>query len=280
MFSKRLTKISKYFFKDILLKHDYFFKDFNKIIEYSDIDENFITYLSNILFISLFSLIFIEFVLIYLMIVLNILFNLFSFFITIFISFTFSFMIFLLLYRYPYYLVDSKKSKISEEFSKTIKHLSVLKDEKLTVHDVLNVFLNIEENYFLSKDAKKILLLESKTKNLKDTLKSVISSSYSEVEKNFFRKLIDVIDKKENLNNVISEFLSYLEQSRKEVSEQKKNRINLLFSILIFLFFIFLFVFLIILFAFSSHLFLKKIILIFAIIFSIVEVLMIFILYK
>lgn len=280
MFSKRLTKISKYFFKDILLKYDYFFKDFNKVLEYSDVDENYLSYLSNILFISVFSLIFIEFILIYLMIVLNILFNLFSFFITVFIAFTFSFMIFLLLYRYPYYLLDSKKSKISEEFNKTIKHLSVLKDDKLTVHDVLNVFLNIEENYFLSKDAKKILLLESRTKNLKDTLKFVIGSSYSEVEKNFFRKLIDVIDKKENLNNVISDFLNNIEQSRKEISEQKKNRINLLFSIFIFLFFIFLFVFLILLFVFSNNLLFKKILLIFAIVFSIVEVVMIFVLYK
>lgn len=280
MFSKFLTKISGFFFRDIVVSFKDNLKGFEKVLDYTGINEDSVSYVSNILFISLFFLIIIEFSLIFLMIKLNILFNLLSFFVTVFISFTFSFMIFLLLFKYPYYLLDGIKKQISDEFDKTIRHLSVLRDEKLTINDVLNVFLNLENNEILSKEARKIISLTNYNHNLRDTFKSIISETYSEVEKNFFRKMIDVIDKKEELNQVVIDFLTSLEQSRREISEQKKSRVNLLFLMSIFLFFVFIIILVILFFSFSDYFFLKDALLIFAIIFGVIEFILIFILYK
>jgi hypothetical protein len=280
MFSKKLTKISLFFFKDIVSKFQFAFSNFDNVLDYTGINEDSISYVSNILFISLFSFIVLEFLSIFLMINLNILFNLLSFFITIFISITFSFMIFLLLYKYPYYLLDSKKKQITSEFNRTIKHLSVLKDEDLTIKDVLNIFINLEGNDFLSTEAKKIITMTNQRHNLRDVFKTIIYETYSEVEKNFFRKLIDVIDKKEDLNKVVSDFLNTLEQSKREFSEQKKSRVNLLFSIAIFLFFFFITVLIILFITSLSFSFLKEAILIFSIVFTIIEVLLIIILFK
>ncbi len=280
MFSKFLTQISSFFFKDLVLMFKDNLKSFEKVLDYTGINEDSVSYISNILFIALFFLIVIEFALIFLMIKLNILFNIFSFFITVFIAFTFSFMIFLLLYKYPYYLLDAIKKEIGDEFNRTIRHLSVLKDENLTIEDVLKVFENLENNDLLSKEAKKIMALTNYNHNLRDTFKSIISETYSEIEKNFFRKLIDVIDKKENLNQVVSDFLSSLEQSRREISEQKKSRINLLFLMYIFLFFLFIIILVILFFTFSDYLYLKDALLVFAIIFGIIEFILVIILYK
>ncbi len=280
MFSKFLTKISSYFFKDLIIKLKPNLTGFEKVLSYTEINEDTVTYLSNILFLSLFSLIIIEFGLIFLMIRLNILFNLLSFFITIVISFTFSFMIFLLLYKYPYYLLDIKKKKIDEEFTRNIRHLSVLKDENLSIQDVLNIFKNLENNDLLSKEARKIISLTKQNHNLRDTFKAIISETYSEVEKNFFRKLISVIDKKEDLNQVVSDFLNSLEQSRKEISEQKKSRVNLLFLISIFLFFFFIIILILIFMTVTNLSLLKEMLMIFAIVFSIVEFILVLILFK
>lgn len=280
MFSRNLSKISSFFLKDIVTKFKSSLHGFDNILRYVGLKEDSVSYISNILFVSLFSMIVLNFLLIFLMIKLNVLFNFLSFTITIFISFTFAFMIFLLLYKYPYYILENIKKQINQEFDKTIRHLYVLRDDNLTVHDVLNVFLNLEQNSIFSKQIKKILFLEKNNHKLKDIFKSIVDGSYSEIEKLFFRKLIEVIDGKENINNVISEFLISLEQSRKEISEQKKSRINLLFLMSIFLFLTAIIILIIILFIIKDLVLLKSILLTFAIIFSIVEFVIIFILYK
>ncbi len=280
MFSKFLTSISLFFLKDIVMQFKSAFKNFDRVLEYTGINEDSISYISNISFISIFFLIVIEFAFIYLMIRLGILFNLFSFFITIFISFTFAFMIFLLLFKYPFFILNKIKKEIGSEFQRSIKHLSVLRDENLTIKDVLNVFENLENNELLSKEAKKIIALNKRNHNLKDTFKSIISETYSEVEKNFFRKLIEVIDKKEDLNQVILDFLTSLEQSKRELSEQKKSRINILFLMSIFLFFFFIVILIIFFITFTDYFLLKESLLIFSIIFAVIEFILIGILYK
>jgi hypothetical protein len=280
MFSKILTRISSFFFKEIILSLGFNLKGFEKVLYYTDINEDYVSYLSNISFIALFFLIVFEFFLIYLMVNWGILFNLLSFVITIIVSFTFGFMVFLILYKYPFYLLNSKKRKIDDEFKKTIRHLAVLRDDNLTITDVLNVFKNLETNFFLSKEAKKIISLTDYNHNLRDTFKSVINESFSEIEKNFFRKLIDVIDKKENLDHVVLEFLNNLEQSRREISEQKKSRVNLLFLVSIFLFFIFLTILIILFVILSTSIYLKQALLFFSIIFSVIEFVLVIILYK
>jgi hypothetical protein len=280
MFSKFLTNISLFFLKDIVMQFKSTFKNFDRVLEYTGINEDSISYISNISFISIFFLIVIEFAFIYLMIRLGILFNLFSFFITIFISFTFAFMIFLLLFKYPFFILNKIKKEIGSEFQRSIKHLSVLRDENLTIKDVLNVFENLENNELLSREAKKIIALNKRNHNLKDTFKSIISETYSEVEKNFFRKLIEVIDKKEDLNQVILDFLTSLEQSKRELSEQKKSRINILFLMSIFLFFFFIVILIIFFITFTDYFLLKESLLIFSIIFAVIEFILIGILYK
>jgi hypothetical protein len=280
MFSKFLTNISLFFLKDIVMQFKGTFKNFDRVLEYTGINEDSISYISNISFISIFFLIVIEFAFIYLMIRLGILFNLFSFFITIFISFTFAFMIFLLLFKYPFFILNKIKKEIGSEFQRSIKHLSVLRDENLTIKDVLNVFENLENNELLSREAKKIIALNKRNHNLKDTFKSIISETYSEVEKNFFRKLIEVIDKKEDLNQVILDFLTSLEQSKRELSEQKKSRINILFLMSIFLFFFFIVILIIFFITFTDYFLLKESLLIFSIIFAVIEFILIGILYK
>jgi hypothetical protein len=266
MFSKFLTSISLFFLKDIVMQFKGTFKNFDRVLEYTGINEDSISYISNISFISIFFLIVIEFAFIYLMIRLGILFNLFSFFITIFISFTFAFMIFLLLFKYPFFILNNIKKEIGSEFQRSIKHLSVLRDENLTIKDVLNVFENLENNDILSREAKKIIALNKRNHNLKNTFKSIISETYSEVEKNFFRKLIEVIDQKEDLNQVILDFLTNLEQSKRELSEQKKSRINILFLMSIFLFFFFIVILIIFFITFTDYFLLKESLLIFSII--------------
>ncbi|NCP72016.1 hypothetical protein GW835_01320 [archaeon] len=280
MFSKFLTSISLFFLKDIVMQFKGTFKNFDRVLEYTGINEDSISYISNISFISIFFLIVIEFAFIYLMIRLGILFNLFSFFITIFISFTFAFMIFLLLFKYPFFILNNIKKEIGSEFQRSIKHLSVLRDENLTIKDVLNVFENLENNDILSREAKKIIALNKRNHNLKDTFKSIISETYSEVEKNFFRKLIEVIDQKEDLNQVILDFLTNLEQSKRELSEQKKSRINILFLMSIFLFFFFIVILIIFFITFTDYFLLKESLLIFSIIFAVIEFVLIGILYK
>lgn len=280
MFSKFLTKISSFFFKELVLKFKPFIGNLDKVLDYSEINEDYVTYLSNILFITLIFFIIFEFLIIFLMISLNILFNFLSFIVTIVVSFTFSFMIFLLLFKYPFYLLNIKKKKVDEEFTRTIRHLSVLKDEDLSIYDVLKVFENLEGNEILSKEAKKIMLVSKKNTSLKDTFKSIINETYSEIEKSFFRKMIKVIDKKEDLNQVVFEFLTSLEQSRKEKSEQKKSKINLLFLMSVFLFFSFIIVLILIFMTITDLYLLRNMLFIFGIIFTIIEFILILLLIK
>lgn len=280
MFSKFLTRISKYFFKDLVERFKDNLTGFDKVLNYTDINQDSISYVSNILFLSLFFFIVMEFILIFVMINLNILFNFLSFFITIFISFTFTVMVFLLLLKYPYYILNLKKLKIKEELSRNIIHLSTLKDEKLKIEDVINLFKNLEDNDVLTKEAKKIINLKKESHNLKDIFKIIINQTYSEIEKVFFRKMIKVIDKEEDLNKVIFEFLSSLEQSRKEINEQKKTRVNLLFSISFFLFFCFLIILILIFMTIDNPYVLKEFLFIFGIVFSIIEFVIILVLFK
>ena len=215
-YGKLLTKISLFLFKDIFVKLQDRFQNFSKVLNYTNINENIVSYLSNILFLSVFLVIVFEFILIFLMIKLNIFFNILSFFVTIFISFTIGLMVFLLLYRFPYYLLDIKKNELDLEFENSIKHLSVLSDNKLSVIDILKIINSIEGNYLISENTKKILSNTTLNNvNLKNKLLYISENSFSEIEKNFFLKLIDVIDKKEDLESVVGNFFNEIENSRK-----------------------------------------------------------------
>jgi len=280
MFGKIFTKLSAYFVGGVVCKFENRFKNFSQVLSIANIGEDVSTYLSNILFISLLTFIILEFTMILVMVKLNILFSLFSFFITIMISFTFGCMVFLLLYRYPHYILDSKKKEIDFELENTIRHLSVLDDDVLTVKDVLILLSSFEQNKLLTKDAKKIISLSNLNYNLKDTLRQVIKETVSELEKNFFRKLIDVLDNKEKISKVVSGFLDDLEESRKVATEEKISRINLLFEVNVFLFF-FVIVLLTSLFLVSlDQATLKELLMFIAIVFPIVEFVLIVILYK
>jgi archaellum biogenesis protein FlaJ (TadC family) len=280
MFGKLFTKISTFFFKDIILKFKNKFSNFNKILGAADINEDLSTYLSNIIFISFFLFVVFEFLFIYLMILLNIYFNILSFIITVFLSFTVSSMIFFLLYKYPYFIVDSKRRKIDDEIGHSIKHLAVLNDENLTVKDILIFLTSLENNKLLTEESKKILSISNLNNNLKDTLKSVVNNTYSDLEKNLFRKLIDVLDNKEKLNDVINNFLIEYDKSKKEINEQKKSRINLLFQVNIFLFFLVI-LFLITIFVVNlDQKTIKDLLFFVAILFPIIEFLLIIVLYK
>ncbi len=280
MFGKILTQLSSYFVGGIVSKFENRFKNFSQILNYAGMGEDVNTYLSNILFISLIVFIFLEFTMILVMVKLNIMFSIFSFFITIMISFTFSGMVFLLLYRYPHYILDSKKKEIDFELENTIRHLSVLDDEVLTVKDILVLLSSFEQNKLLTKDAQKIINLSNLNLNLKDTLRQVVKETVSELEKNFFRKLIDVLDNKEKIGTVVTGFLDELEESRKVATEEKISRINLLFEVNVFLFF-FVIVLLTSLFLVTlDQKTLKDLLMFIAIVFPIVEFVLIVILYK
>ncbi len=280
MFGKIFTKLSTYLFGELVSTFENRFKNFTKVLTYANINEDAITYLSNVLLTSFLLFLLIEFGIILVMVKLNILFNMFSFFITLLLSFTFASLVFILLCKFPYYILESKKKEIDFELENTIRHLSVLEDKALTIKDILNILQKLENNKLLSEEAKKIITVSNLNLNLKDTLRQVIRETYSELEKNFFRRLIDVIDNRDQIGKVVSEFLTSLEQLRKEASEQKKSSINLLFEVNIFLFF-----FVIIL---LSSIFLipldmetiRSLLMFIAIIFPIVEFVLVVILFK
>jgi|GEM_PF-1046125 len=280
MFGKIFTKLSTFLFGELVSTFENRFKNFTKVLSYANVNEDAVTYISNVLLISFLCLLFIEFFIIFLMVKLNILFSLFSFVVTLVLSFTFASLVFILLCKYPYYILESKKKEIDFELENTIRHLSVLEDKALTIKDILNILQRLEDNKLLSDEAKKSISVSNLNLNLKDTLRQVIKETYSELEKNFFRRLIDVIENRDQIGKVVSEFLTSLEQLRKETSEQKKSSINLLFEVNIFLFF-----FVIIL---LSSIFLipleqetiRSLLMFIAIIFPIVEFVLVVILFK
>jgi len=221
-----------------------------------------------------------EFLMIFVMIKLNIFFTIFTFILTVVIAFTFGAFIFIILYKYPQYIIDSNKKELEDELETSIKHLSVLQDPNLTVKDVLILFQKIENNKLLTEESKKILAMADLNNNLKETLIVICSNTYSEQEYSFFSKLIEVIDKKVNLSNVICEYLESTAQIRKEKEEQKRNRITLLFEINIFLFFlIFILIFSVFLMPYYRTA-IKNILFIIAIVFPIVELILIIIMNK
>lgn len=189
-------------------------------------------------------------------------------------------MVFLILYKFPYYLLDSKKKELNLEVERSVKHLSVLKDEKLTIKDVLVILQNLEGNKILTIEATRLLTLSNLNNNLRDTLLSAINKTYSEAEKNFFFKLVDVIDKKDTLSNVVMDYLGSLEQSKKEINEQKKSRINLLFQVNVFLFFLIIILIVGLFLVPLSQESIKGIILFISIVFPIIEFILIVVLYK
>jgi len=280
MFGKVITKISSYFFKDLVLKLEHRFKGLSLVLNHTNINEDTVSYISNILFISLCFIFILEFFLIFLMLKLSIFFNFFSFIVTIFVSGTFGVMVFLILYKFPYYLLDSKKKELDIEVERSVRHLSVLKDENLTIRDILVILQNLDGNRILTVEAKRLLTLSNLNNNLRDTLLTAINQTYSESEKNFFFKLIDVIDKKDTLSNVIVDYLGSLEQSKKEINEQKKSRINLLFQVNVFLFFLIIILVVSLFLAPLSQESIKSIILFISIVFPIIEFILIVVLYK
>ena len=280
MFGKIFTKLSTYFLGELVSKFENRFKNFSKVLTYANINEDPTTYISNSLFASFLLFLFLEFGTILMMIKLNILFGLFSFLITILLSFTFASLVFILFCKYPYYVLESKKKEIDYELENSIRHLSVLEDKSLTIKDILNILLKLENNKLLSEEAQKILTLSSINSNIKDTLRQVIKETYSELEKNFFRRLIDVIDNKDQIGKVVNEFLESLEQLRKEASEQKKSSVNLLFEVNIFLFF-FVIILLTSLFLISlDQQTIRSLLMFIAIVFPIVEFVLVVILFK
>ena len=280
MFGKFTSKISSFFFKDIVLKFKFKFKGFSLVLEYTEINEDVVSYLSNILFFSLCFMLILDFFFIFLMLKLNIFFNILSFVVTIFVSGTFGVMLFLILYKYPYYLLDSKKKELNIEIERSVRHLSVLKDDRLTIKDILKILHNLEGNKILTIEIKKILTLSDLNNNLKATLLSAVNSTYSELEKKLFSKFIDVLDNKETLSKVVNDFLVNLEQSQKEYSEQKKSRINILFQTNVFLFFLIIIMLVSIFLIPLSQEVIRSTILFVSIVFPIIEFILILVLYK
>lgn len=280
MFGKFLSRISNFFFGEISKYIAPRFKELTKLLTITDIEENIQTYLSNCLFLSFLFGICLEFLMIFVMLKLNILFTIFTFLITITISFTFAGFIFMTLYRYPHYLINSNKKELEEELETSIKHLSVLQDPKMSVKDVLLLFQKIETNRLLTDESKKILAMADLNNNLKATLKQICNSTYSEQEYDFFSKLVDVLDNKAALSKVISDYLDSTEHLRKEKEERKRSKITLLFEINIFLFFlIFILIFSVFLMPFYRDS-IRNILFIIAIAFPVVELILIFILHK
>ncbi|MFA5745499.1 MAG: type II secretion system F family protein [archaeon] len=280
MFGKLFSKISGFFFLELSKLIVPRFKELTKILVFTEIEEDVQTYLSNILFISFIIGIILEFLMIFVMLKLNILFTIFTFILTIIISFTFAGFVFMILYKYPYYVINANKKELENELEISVKHLSVLQDPSLTVKDVLLLLQKIEKNKLLTEESKKILSLADLNKNLKETLKSVCNNTYSEQEYSFFSKLIEVLDKKADLFVVINDYLLSTEQIRKEKEEHQRNKITLLFEINVFLFFlIFILIFSVFLMPFYRDS-IKNILFIIAIIFPIIELILIFILNK
>lgn len=280
MFGKFLSKISNFFFGEISKYIAPKFKELTKLLAITDIEEDVQTYLSNSLFLSFLFGICLEFLMIFVMLKLNILFSVFSFFLTIIISFTFAVFIFMTLYKYPHYLINSNKRELEEELEISIKHLSVLQDSKMGVKDVLLLFQKIETNILLTSESKKILAMSDLNNNLKSTLKYICNNTYSEKEYDFFSKLIDVLDNKATLSKVISDYLESTEQLRKEREERKRSKITLLFEINIFLFLlIFILIFSVFLMPFYKDS-IREILFVIAIAFPIMELILIFILHK
>jgi len=280
MFGKFLSKISNFFFGEISKYIAPKFKELTKLLAITAIEEDVQTYLSNSLFLSFLFGICLEFLMIFVMLKLNILFSVFSFFLTIIISFTFAVFIFMTLYKYPHYLINSNKRELEEELEISIKHLSVLQDSKMGVKDVLLLFQKIETNILLTSESKKILAMSDLNNNLKSTLKYICNNTYSEKEYDFFSKLIDVLDNKATLSKVIFEYLDSTEQLRKEREERKRSKITLLFEINIFLFLlIFILIFSVFLMPFYKDS-IREILFVIAIAFPIMELILIFILHK
>lgn len=280
MFGKTLSKISNFFFSDISKRIVPKFKELTKMLAITNIEEDIQTYISNTLFLSFLVGICLEFFMIFVMLKLNILFSGFTFVLTIIIAFTFAGFIFMTLYRYPHYLITSNKKELEHELEIIIRHLSVLQDQKMSVKDVLYLFQKIGSNKLLTEESKKILAMSDLNNNLKGTLKQICNSTYSEQEYNFFSKLIDVLDNKTTLSNVISDYLESTDQLRKEKEERKRSKITLLFEINIFLFFlIFILIFSVFLMPFYKDS-IKNILFIIAVAFPIVEIILILILHK
>jgi hypothetical protein len=280
MFGKTLSKISNFFFSDISKSIAPKFKELTKMLVITNIEEDVQTYISNTLFLSFLVGICLEFFMIFVMLKLNILFSVFTFVLTIIIAFTFAGFIFMTLYRYPHYLITSNKKELEHELEISIRHLSVLQDQKMSVKDVLYLFQKIGSNKLLTEKSKKILAMSDLNNNLQGTLKQICNSTYSEQEYNFFSKLIDVLENKTTLSNVISDYLESTDQLRKEKEERKRSKITLLFEINIFLFFlIFILIFSVFLMPFYRDS-IKNILFIIAIAFPIVEIILVLILHK
>lgn len=138
----------------------------------------------------------------------------------------------------------------------------------------------IDHNQLLTEQSKKIIAMSDLNNNLKETLKYICDNTYSEQEYSFFSKLIEVLDKKSKLVDIINEYLISTEQTRKEKEEQQRSKITLLFEINIFLFFlIFILVFSVFLMPVSKES-IKGILFAVAIIFPIIEFILVVILNK
>ena len=280
MFGKLFSKISLFFFSEVSKILAPRFKDLSKTLAFTNIEEDIQTYLSNILFFSFIIGAILEILIIFVLVKLNILFSLFTFILTIVVSVTFAILVFIILYKYPQYIVVSNKKKIEEELEKSVKHLSVLQDSSLTVKDILFLLQKIDHNQLLTEQSKKIIAMSDLNNNLKETLKYICDNTYSEQEYSFFSKLIEVLDKKSKLVDIINEYLISTEQTRKEKEEQQRSRITLLFEINIFLFFlIFILVFSVFLMPVSKES-IKGILFAVAIIFPIIEFILVVILNK
>ena len=280
MFGRFFTKISLFFFGEVAKVFVPRFKELSKTLSFTNIEEDVLTYLSNILFLSFIIWLILVFLLIFVMLKLNILFNLFTFILTIIISFTFAGLVFIILYNYPKYILVSNKKEIEEELEKSIKHLSALKDSNLTVKDVLLLLQKIENNRILTAESKKILAMADLNKNLKETLRFICDNTYSEQEHTFFSKLVDVLDNKYKIEQVINDYFISTEQTLKEKEDHQRSRITLLFEINIFLFFL---VFVLVFSVFLMPVYkesIKDILFVIAIVFPIIEIILIAILNK
>lgn len=280
MFGRLFTKISLFFFGEVAKVFVPRFKELSKTLSFTNIEEDVLTYLSNILFLSFIIWLILVFLLIFVMLKLNIFFNLFTFILTIIISFTFAGLVFIILYNYPKYILVSNKKEIEEELEKSIKHLSALKDSNLTVKDVLLLLQKIENNRILTAESKKILAMADLNKNLKETLRFICDNTYSEQEHTFFSKLVDVLDNKYKIEQVINDYFISTEQTLKEKEDHQRSRITLLFEINIFLFFL---VFVLVFSVFLMPVYkesIKDILFVIAIVFPIIEIILIAILNK
>lgn len=280
MFGRFFTKISLFFFGEVAKVFVPRFKELSKTLSFTNIEEDVLTYLSNILFLSFIIWLILVFLLIFVMLKLNILFNLFTFILTIIISFTFAGLVFIILYNYPKYILVSNKKEIEEELEKSIKHLSALKDSNLTVRDVLLLLQKIENNRILTAESKKILAMADLNKNLKETIRFICDNTYSEQEHTFFSKLVDVLDNKYKIEQVINDYFISTEQTLKEKEDHQRSRITLLFEINIFLFFL---VFVLVFSVFLMPVYkesIKDILFVIAIVFPIIEIILIAILNK